>query len=178
VFYLRDKRVQIFNQTNTSFPVESLSFVESSDDAKIFIGFQQGEIGFFDKSTRTYQTINRLKGNHLFDMKYDAQHKKLWFGNESELGTWQNGRLKTLNSISNSKERLAGIKKIALRPRQDAAWVLEPNGRLNEVAGSGIFTRSKPELSSVQNRLFSLFEDSHNRLWLSKQDGLYSTDEL
>jgi ligand-binding sensor domain-containing protein len=89
VFYLRDKRVQVFNQENVLFPFEGVDMVADLDNSKVFVGFKQGEVGLFDKSTRTYHTIDRLSDNALFDMKWDALHQKLWFGSPTQSRTWQ-----------------------------------------------------------------------------------------
>jgi ligand-binding sensor domain-containing protein/signal transduction histidine kinase len=173
VFYLRDKRVQVFNQENVSFPFEGVDMVADFDKSKVFVGFKQGEVGLFDKSTRAYQMIDRLPDNALFDMKWDALHQKLWFGSSTQSRTWQQGQVSVLKSENGG---LVGLKKMALRPQKDAAWLLGHNGVLKQTVGSVVQTGLKTMYLTAQSRVLSVFEDRQNRLWAGKLNGVYRAE--
>ena len=166
VFYLRDKKVQLFTPQNTAFPFEVVSSVENIGQNKVIIGFWQGEVGIFDAETKVYQKISKLRVNNLFDIKWDAARQKLFFGgDDTQLYIWQKNHLALLPA--------RGVKKIALRPNHDAVWVL---GYANIYQINGLQSSQnliKTAFSNVKNRVFSIFEDRQNRLWASKQDGLY-----
>ena len=166
VFYLRDKKVQLFTPQNTAFPFEVVSAVENIGQNKVIIGFWQGEVGVFDAETKAYQKISKLRVNNLFDIKWDAVHQKLFFGgDDTQLHIWQKGHVAFLPA--------RGVKKIALRLNKDAAWVLGYSDiyQINGLESSQ--NLAKTNFASVRNRIFSIFEDRQNRLWASKQDGLY-----
>jgi ligand-binding sensor domain-containing protein/signal transduction histidine kinase len=166
VFYLRDKRIQIFNPQNAQFPFEVLNSVEYIEKSKVFIGFRQGVVGVFDKATSSYQNIVQLEKNNIEDVKWDTQHQKLLIGGIAGLGIFQDGQLNMVKD--------ATTKKIALRPRQDAAWIVRSNSSLlYEIIGSTSYRRFEYKTATVKRRIFSIFEDRKNRLWVGKQDGLY-----
>lgn len=169
VFYLRDKRITIFNKENTAFPFDVLSSVETYAPSKVFVGFSQGEVGMFDKTTNTYQSIARLSKENIYDMKWDAQRSQLWFGGYL-VRKWQSGQLKTLEFTNN--EAVLGVKKMALRYQKDALWVICARG-LQEVRDLTAHRRLGKDLANAKDRLFSVFEDRQQRVWVGKQDGLY-----
>jgi ligand-binding sensor domain-containing protein len=174
VFYLRDKRLQIFDKNNTAFPFDALSSVESFDKSKVFLGFEQGEVGIFDKTTSIYQPIQHLSKDIIYDMKWDNRLKQLWFGGLL-LKKWQNGQLKTLEN-TNKETEVYGVKKIAVRFQKDAAWVICAKG-LRQVTGLTAKVWFEKSSNAAKNRLFSVFEDSKQRVWIGKQDGLYSLEK-
>jgi ligand-binding sensor domain-containing protein len=163
VFYLRDKRVQIFDKQNLHFPSENITAIAAADNTKVFIGFRDGSVGIFDKAKGSYQKIDSLPTGLLYALKWDAQRQKLYYGGGAFTRTWQDGQI--------PKEIGFGIKQIALRRNQDAAWLLTHNG-LRELAGSEI-RASLIQNATVGNRVFSIFEDSQNHLWVGKLDGLF-----
>ena len=166
VFYLRDKNVQIFTPTSAPLPYEVISAVEYFGGNQVFIGFWQGEVGVFDVATNAYQKISKLRTNNLFDIKWDVLHQKLLFGgDDTQLSIWQNGRVAFLPA--------RGVKKIALRPNKDAAWVLGYTDIYQIIGAKSSNIVEKSQFFNVKSRVFSVFEDHQNRLWASKQDGLY-----
>jgi signal transduction histidine kinase len=171
VFYLRDKRITIFNKDNTAFPFDVLSSVETYAPSKVFVGFRQGEVGTFDKITNGYKSITRLSKDVIFDMKWDARHNQLWFGGFL-LRKWQNGQLSTLEKTNSAATSVGGVKKIALNFQKDAVWVIGAGG-LREVHGLTARSRLGQDFVNAKDRLFSVFEDSKQRVWIGKQDGLY-----
>lgn len=173
VFYLPNKKVQIFNQQNAHFPFDVLSSVEKFEKSKVFVGFWQGEVGIFDKTTSVYDKIVRLPNDNIFDMKWDAHHRKLWFGG-ALLQKWQDEKL---TSLENSNDNaVAGVKKIALRYQEDAAWIICGRG-LHEVTESAVIMRLQKNGGNVKSRIFSVFEDSKQHLWIGKQEGLYRPEK-
>jgi hypothetical protein len=69
-----------------------------------------------------------------------------------------------------------GLKKIALRPQKDAAWLLGHNGVLKQAVGSVVQTELKTMYLTAQSRVLSVFEDRQNRLWAGKLDGVYRAE--
>ncbi len=175
VFYLCDKKVRIFNSDNTQLPFDVVTAVADFDASKVFVGFWQGEVGLFDKSTSVYQKIDRLVGDNLFDMKWDKAQGKLLFGGTTSLRAWQKGKLTTIKPENSNERSRVGAKKINFRYRQDAAWIVT-NGGLEEATGYIIHPHYKSSAVNVSGRIFSIFEDSKKRLWVAKQNGLYRLD--
>ena len=173
VFYLRDKRVQIYDKNNTAFPFNILSSVESFAPSKVFVGFGQGEVGIFDKTTNAYQSITRLSKDNISDMKWDARLGQLWFGGLL-LRKWQNGQLSTHEN--SNYDAVVGIKKLALGFQKDAVWVICARG-LREVTGLALNRKFGKDKNNAKNRLFSVFEDRQQRVWIGKQDGLYRLEK-
>ncbi len=169
IFYLRDKKVQIFNTKNTNFPTDVVSKVENYKTSKVFIGFGQGEIGIFNKLTGEYKKIEQLPENNIADLKWDSIHNRLLYGSSLRL------RSLKINDDSQISKKLKtipiGIKKIALRHDKDAAWLLTPRG-LSEIIDTKVSSKIRSG-QNVRNRIFSIFEDTQNEIWISISDGLY-----
>ena len=164
VFYLRNKKVQIFDTQNAHFPFDVVSNTVSLGNHKVFVTFWQGEVGLFDTKTMVYKTIDRFSEGNIFDMKWQNAPQKLYIAGTIQLHIWQQGHITNFEGIT--------PRKIALRPHQDGLWSVGYSG-LREIIGTRTQDRICLNGGEVQNRIFSVFEDSQNRLWVSKQDGLY-----
>ncbi|MBL7813423.1 MAG: histidine kinase [Saprospiraceae bacterium] len=175
VFYLRDKRITIFNKDNTGFPFNILSSIDNMDASKVFVGFKQGEVGLFDKNTYKYQSIARLPNDPIYNLKWDARHKQLWFGGFL-LRKWQNEHISTLEKTNSVATSVGGVKKIALNFQKNAVWVIGAGG-LREVIGLTARRRLSEDAVNAKDRLFSVFEDRQQRVWVGKQDGLYRLEK-
>jgi hypothetical protein len=152
------------NSVNTYFPSSAVSKVINFDNSKVFVVLGNREVGLFDTKTSVYKTIDKFPEGDIIGMKWQPKTQKLYIAGTSKIHIWQQGQKTGIGNFF--------PKKIALRPNQDGLWAIGYRA-LTEIGDSKARKAIQFGYNSVQNRIFSIFEDRQNRLWIGKQDGLY-----
>jgi len=174
VFYLPDEGLQVYGEKQ-GLSGRHVSAIAIKNERELFAGLNNGDVFGFDQTDgQFYQLPKSALDREIYDLEYDAAYSRLWKG---AIGL---------------QFRDEGRRAYFLI--QDSAWIYWPlaykkiqlaqTGKLWGCgAGKGGFIRVDRasgivEFSSVRRpwgkeRVFAVFEDFSQRVWVGKGDGLF-----
>jgi signal transduction histidine kinase/ligand-binding sensor domain-containing protein len=121
---------------------------------------------FLIEGDKVHQLENADLPNRLMSLFEDA-HGNLWLGGYNTLHRWTNGKLETFKG----KSWLRGLVNSLFEDREGSLWVGVIGGGLHRLS-DGKVTAFTTQEGLISDAVWSVFEDTRERLWFGTADGL------
>lgn len=174
IFYAPNPELQVFDNSS-GISGNHITALSVKSNETVFFGLKNGDTYSLQPRTqKLFQFPKKKEDIEIYALYFDPNSQQL-YKSSLDLDVWENGKWKKFNLFSSGLEVKSGGRKIVPANAPDNLWVVRlGSSGIGQISTSiNKYVYHPGSNHSLRFRIFDVYEDYSNRVWLGRLDGLH-----